>query len=110
MAAIIRATKIRNLGMDMTATVQSAAEREMAELLVSALSLEHIDASAVDPSAPLFGADKNGWGLDSIDALEMALAIKQKYGVELRSEDETVKQAFASLRSLTALVAERHTA
>lgn len=110
MPAIIRATKIRNLGMDMTATVQNAAEREMAELLVSALNLEHIDADAVDPSAPLFGTDNNGWGLDSIDALEMALAIKQKYGVELRSEDETVKQAFASLRSLTALVAERHTA
>ncbi|MEQ1440499.1 phosphopantetheine-binding protein [Fontimonas sp. SYSU GA230001] len=94
----------------MTATGQSAAEREMAELLVAALNLEHIDAAAVDPSAPLFGADRNGWGLDSIDALEMALAIKQRYGVELRSEDETVKKAFESLRSLTALVAERRAA
>lgn len=94
----------------MTATVQSAAEREMADLLVSALSLEHINAAAVNPAAPLFGADQNGWGLDSIDALEMALAIKQRYGVELRSEDETVKKAFESLRSLTALVAERRTA
>ena len=79
----------------------------MAELLVSALSLEHIDAATMDPSAPLFGSQENGWGLDSIDALEMALAIKQHYAVELRSEDETVKQGFASLRALTELVMQR---
>lgn len=92
-------------------TAHSAAEREMAELLISALSLEHIDAGSVDPEAPLFGAHGHGpaagWGLDSIDALEMSLAIKQRYGVELRAEDETVKNAFASLRTLTALVSER---
>ncbi len=88
-------------------TAQAAQERELAELLVSALSLEHIEATAVDPEAPLFGSHENGWGLDSIDALEMALAIKQQYGVELRAEDQTVKNAFASLRTLTALVVER---
>lgn len=88
-------------------TAQTAQEREMAELLVSALSLEHIKAAEVDPTAPLFGSHENGWGLDSIDALEMALAIKQRYAVELRSEDEAVKNAFASLRTLTALVMER---
>lgn len=88
-------------------TAQSADEREMATLLVSALSLEHIQAAEVDPDAPLFGAQEGGWGLDSIDALEMALAIKQHYGVELRSEDETVKNGFRSLRTLTALVVER---
>jgi acyl carrier protein len=85
-------------------TAQTAAEREMAELIVSSLCLEHIDAASVDPSAPLFGTHENGWGLDSIDALEMALAIKQRYDVELRSEDETIKQGFASLRALTELV------
>lgn len=95
----------------MTATTaQSAAEREMAELLISALSLEHIEAAKVDPEAPLFGSHEKGWGLDSIDALEMSLAIKQRYGVELRAEDETVKNAFASLRTLTALVSERRPA
>ena len=88
-------------------TAQTAEEREMAKLLVSALSLEHINAAEVDPSAPLFGSHEKGWGLDSIDALEMALAIKQHYAVELRSEDEAVKNSFASLRALTALVAER---
>lgn len=88
-------------------TAQTAEEREMANLLVSSLSLEHINPAEVDPTAPLFGAQQNGWGLDSIDALEMALAIKQHYAVELRSEDEAVKNAFASLRALTALVVER---
>lgn len=88
-------------------TAQTAEEREMANLLVASLSLEHINAAEVDPSAPLFGSQENGWGLDSIDALEMALAIKQHYSVELRSEDEAVKNAFTSLRTLTALVIER---
>ncbi|HUP90699.1 MAG TPA: phosphopantetheine-binding protein [Solimonas sp.] len=91
-------------------TAQSAAEREMAELLVSALNLEHIKPAEVDPAAALFGSHEKGWGLDSIDALEMALAIKQRYNVELRSEDEEVKNGFASLRALTDLVKQRRPA
>ena len=85
----------------------TTAEREMAELLVGALNLEHIQAAEVDPAAPLFGQQTGSWGLDSIDALEMALAIQQKYAVELRSEDPDVRKAFASLRALTAHVASR---
>ena len=83
------------------------AELEMAQLLVAALNLEGMDAAGVKPEARLFGSHVDGWGLDSIDALEIALAIQQKYGVEIRSEDEAVKQAFASLRALTAHVAAR---
>lgn len=94
----------------MTVVAQSASEREMAELLVGALSLEHIKAGDVDPTAPMFGSHEKGWGLDSIDALEMALAIKQRYAVELRAEDEEVKKSFASLRSLTDLVNQRRKA
>ena len=88
-------------------TTPNDQELEMAQLLVGALNLEGIDASAVNPEAPLFGQNAEGWGLDSIDALEIALAIQQKYGVEIRSEDEAVKQAFASLRALTAHVASK---
>ncbi len=88
-------------------TDASAAERELAELLIGALNLEHLDAQTVNPEAALFGGDADGWGLDSIDALEIALAVQQKYGVELRSEDEEVKPAFASLRTLNALVQVR---
>lgn len=88
-------------------TDRSPAEHELAELLITALNIEHLQPDTVDPEATMFGADENGWGLDSIDALEIALAVQQKYGVELRSEDEEVKPAFASLRSLTRLVMQR---
>ena len=85
-------------------------ERQMAEVIVSALNLEHIQADNVDPAMPLFGQSTPGWGLDSIDALEIVLAIQQKYSVELKADDASVTRAFASLRALTQLVAERRTA
>jgi acyl carrier protein len=83
------------------------AEREMAALVIAALNLEDRHADTVDVTVPLFGSATAGWGLDSIDALEIVLAIQQKYGVELRAEDDTVTKAFSSLRALTALVSER---
>ncbi len=76
---------------------QTAPERDVAELLVNALQLE-VAADAIDPDMRLFG---EGLGLDSIDALELALAITRAYGFELRSDDERNHQIFASLRSLT---------
>lgn len=82
-------------------------ELELAQLLISALNIEGVAASGINPEAPLFGAHDTGWGLDSIDALEIALAIQQHYGVEIRSEDEAVKQAFASIRALAAHVQAR---
>jgi acyl carrier protein len=85
-------------------------ERHMAEIIVSALNLEHIQADSVDPAMPLFGQASPGWGLDSIDALEIVLAVQQKFGVELKADDASVTRAFASLRALTQLVAERRVA
>lgn len=79
----------------------------MAQRLVQALNLEHIQPQEIGPEAPLFGASQGGVGLDSIDALEIALMIQQQYGVELKSEDSAVKAAFASLRSLTNHVLQR---
>lgn len=79
-------------------------EHELATLIAGALNLEGFDVNAVAADAPLFGQTAGGWGLDSIDALEIALAIQQKYGVEIRSEDEAVKRAFASIRALSAHV------
>lgn len=76
---------------------QTNPERAVAELLVNALQLE-VTADAIDPGMRLFG---EGLGLDSIDALELALAITRAYGFELRSDDERNHQIFASLRSLT---------
>jgi acyl carrier protein len=82
---------------------QSAAEREIAQLIVEALNLEGVPADSIEPEAPLFGA---GLGLDSIDALELALEISKRYGLQLRSDDENNRRIFGSLRALSAYVAE----
>ena len=75
-----------------------AIEPEVADLIVEALHLE-VTAAEIDPEAPLFG---EGLGLDSIDALEIALAVSRRYGFQLRSDDEHNGQIFASLRNLAA--------
>jgi len=80
-------------------------EEEMARLIVKTLNLD-IPASEIDPEAPLFG---DGLGLDSIDVLEIALAISQNYGVQLRSDDENNAQIFRSLRSLNSDIQKRRT-
>jgi acyl carrier protein len=74
----------------------TADELKLAQLIVTTLNLE-IEAAAVVPTAPLFG---EGLGLDSIDILEIALAISKAYGVKLRSDDENNQHIFNSLRSL----------
>ncbi|HEY6241161.1 MAG TPA: phosphopantetheine-binding protein [Burkholderiales bacterium] len=74
----------------------TAEELKLAQLMVSALNLE-IQATEIDPTAPLYG---DGLGLDSIDILEVALAISKTYGVKLRSDDEHNRKIFNSLRSL----------
>jgi acyl carrier protein len=88
-------------------SVQTAEESLMAQRLVQALNLDHIKPEAIVPTAPLFGSSNEGIGLDSIDALEIALMIQQHYGIELRSDDAAVKTAFASLRTLTEHVLAR---
>jgi acyl carrier protein len=77
-------------------------ERELAALLVQALNLE-IAPTDIDPNAPLYG---EGLGLDSIDILEVALEVSQRYGFQLRSDDANNQRIFQSLRSLAAHVAE----
>ena len=81
-------------------TVPSPFEAELARLIVASLHLE-IDAAEIDPDAALFG---EGLGLDSIDALELALAISRQYGLELKSDDERNRAIFGSLRSLAAYI------
>jgi acyl carrier protein len=77
-------------------TTQTPQETELAQLLVTTLNL-NVRPTAIDPLAPLF---ENGLGLDSIDILELALAISQTYGVQLRSDDENNVAIFQSLRTL----------
>jgi acyl carrier protein len=85
---------------------QTLPERELAELIINAVNLEGVAPGDVDPEAPLFGA---GLGLDSIDALELALEISKQYGFQLRSDDEENRRIFASLRSLSDYIQKNRT-
>jgi acyl carrier protein len=82
---------------------QTPAERELAELIVTALNLEGVAPTDIEPEAPLF---KTGLGLDSIDALELALEISKRYGFQVRSDDENNIRIFSSLRSLAGHIAQ----
>jgi acyl carrier protein len=73
-------------------------ENEVAQLIVEALNLEDVKPESIDPEAPLF---REGLGLDSIDALELALAISKKYGFKLQSDDKQNADIFRSLRTLS---------
>lgn len=72
-------------------------EQELARLIVDALRLEGVAPEQIEPEAQLFGA---GLGLDSLDMLEISMAVEQRYGVKLRSDDPNNAEIFASLRSL----------
>jgi acyl carrier protein len=80
-------------------------EGEVARLIVDAVNLE-TPVDAVDPEVALFNS---GLGLDSIDLLEVALAVSQKYGFQLRSDDAANERIFASIRALSAHIAEHRT-
>ena len=77
---------------------RTALEAEVASMIVETLNLEDVTPDAIDPDEPLFG---EGLGLDSIDALELALAISTQYGFQLRSDDADNARIFSSLRSLS---------
>ena len=83
---------------------QTPAEQALAELIVAAVNLEDVDPREIDPDAPLFN---DGLGLDSIDALELALEISKRYGVQLRADDAENRRIFVSLRALSAFIESR---
>lgn len=82
---------------------QTPEEANLAQLIVRTLNLD-VTADAIDPEAPLFA---DGLGLDSIDILELALAISQTYSVQLRADDENNETIFRSLRSLNDGIQQR---
>jgi len=82
-------------------------EQELAHLIVESLKLEGISASQIEPEARLFG---EGLGLDSLDMLELSMAVEHKYGVKLRSDDPDNAKVFASLRSLSQHIQSRRAA
>jgi acyl carrier protein len=78
-------------------------EKEIKQLIVEALMLEDVTAEEIESDAPLF---VDGLGLDSIDALELAIAIEKKYGVKIRANDEEKRNIFQSVRNLASYVEE----
>ncbi len=70
---------------------------ELKQLVIDTLDLEDITVEDIQDDAALFG---DGLGLDSIDALELGLAIKKKYNIKLDANEEQTKQHFASISSL----------
>ena len=83
---------------------QSENENALANLLVETLNLEEVEPGEIEPEEPLFN---EGLGLDSIDALELALAITQKYSIQLKADDENMQHAFGTLRTLSAYIEEQ---
>lgn len=73
-------------------------QREIKQLIIDALYLEDISVDDIETEAPLFG---EGLGLDSIDALELGLAIKKRYKVVINADDPNVREHFSSVLNLS---------
>lgn len=84
----------------------STLENEIRELVVSSLALEDIAPGDIDTRAPLF---VEGLGLDSIDALELGLALQKRYGVSLSAEAAETRRHFSSIEALAAFVSTSRT-
>jgi acyl carrier protein len=78
-----------------------ALEAEIKDLIITSMSLEDVTADDIDAAAPLIN---EGLGLDSIDALELGLALQKRYGVTLSADSEDTRRHFASVQSLCAFV------
>ena len=76
-------------------------EQDIKELIIDVLQLEDVRPEDIDPAAPLF---VDGLGLDSIDALELGVALQKRYGIVLSADSEETRRHFASVRALAALV------
>lgn len=80
-------------------------ERELKQLLIEVLNLEDLSVEQIDSEAPLFG---DGLGLDSIDALELGVAIRKKYNVQMDADSETTREHFASIANLARFIDVSH--
>lgn len=74
---------------------------ELKRMIIETLDLEDVEVEEIENDAPLF---VEGLGLDSIDALEIGLALQKRYNIKLNSESEETKQHFSSINALVALV------
>ena len=94
-------TRIHPKQIDMA---QTAEQQEMAKLIIDILNIDDVAPDEIEPDAIMF--DETGLGLDSIDALEIAVAIAEQYDVHISAEDEATKEIFATLANLTAHVTQ----
>ena len=76
-------------------------KHQIKELLVSSLELEDIKPEDISDSEPLFGT---GLGLDSVDALELGIALKKKFGFKFSADNEENRQHFSSVNALAAYI------
>jgi len=83
--------------------MQESLEDQLKDLIVEALALEDVDPSEISTEEPLF---VEGLGLDSIDALELAMMLEERYGVTLDDDPEANQAIFQSVRSLAAFISE----
>jgi len=79
----------------------SATEIEIKRLIIDTLMLEDVDIEDINSHEALFGA---GLGLDSIDALELGLAIRKKFNIKIDSEKDDVARIFASVAALSQFI------
>ncbi|MBK6577808.1 MAG: acyl carrier protein [Sandaracinaceae bacterium] len=87
----------------MSDTKHPELESQIKKLIVDALMLDDVTPEQIETDAPLFN---EGLGLDSIDALELAIALDKAFGVKIRAEDEGTRAVFRSVATLAAFVAE----
>ncbi len=78
-----------------------ALETEIKNLIVESLILEDIVPEEIETEAPLFG---DGLGLDSIDALELGIALRKKFNINLNSDDEETRKHFQSVANLAKFI------
>jgi acyl carrier protein len=97
------AGKPNPLGRGAALQDREALEAELKELIVESLALEDIAPAEIETDAPLF---VEGLGLDSIDALELAMALEERFGVKIGEDPEVNQRIFASVGSLVSFVEE----
>lgn len=82
----------------------STLQTEIKELIISSLALEDLAPDDIDAAAPLF---VEGLGLDSIDALELGMALQKRYGVTMSADAEVTRRHFSSVDALVAFVSSQ---
>ncbi|WP_339515920.1 phosphopantetheine-binding protein [Pseudomonas sp. RL_15y_Pfl2_60] len=82
----------------------SELQLEIKNLIIESLGLEDIAAEDIKAEQPLFG---DGLGLDSVDALELGLAIQKRFGIKIDAEDKNTREHFANVANLAAFVSAR---